>query len=151
MFFFLILNVRRPFRRKDFKRRKWGYGVIFVKSYKQNLLKERKQPPVDFQQQTILFNVFILCLWLRIFQGVWFMNSPSWLSEVNRGYRVACWRKIICDCFCSLWLWLVIVIMKRCPERYPLQLYRTSLKYRISRCSKLPYFQSLPSQVFCSE
>ena len=37
------------------------------------------------------------------------------------------WRKVLCGCFCLIWLWLLIAIMKRCAERCALQLYRTSL------------------------
>ena len=32
----------------------------------QNLTKKQKQPPVVFQQQVIFYNIFTLCLWLRI-------------------------------------------------------------------------------------
>ena len=43
--------------------------------------KEQKQPPVVTGQQVIFYNVFILCLLLRINrssdQGVQFMNFPS--------------------------------------------------------------------------
>ena len=47
----------------------------------QNLTKEQKQPPVVILQQPNFYNIFILCLWLRIIkrsdQGVQFMNFPS--------------------------------------------------------------------------
>ena len=47
----------------------------------QNLKKEWKQPPVVILQQANFYNVFILCLRLRIIrrsdEGVWFMNFPS--------------------------------------------------------------------------
>ena len=46
-----------------------------------NLTKEWKQPPVVILQQANFYNIFILCLWLRIIrrsdQGVQFMNFPS--------------------------------------------------------------------------
>ena len=41
------------------------------------------------------------------------------------------WKKILCDCFCSLWLQLLIAIMKKRAERCALQLYRTSLIWRL--------------------
>ena len=76
MIFFLILAVRRFFSRKDFKWKKYGctgvYGCIWVyflkkrKLYNQNLTKERKQPPVVILQNSIFYNIFIRCLWLRI-------------------------------------------------------------------------------------
>ena len=47
----------------------------------QNLTKEWKQPPVVILQQADFYNIFILCLWLRIIkrsnQGVQFVNFPS--------------------------------------------------------------------------
>ena len=58
-------------------------GLIFEeknpkkqKFRRQNLPQERNQPPVVILQQAIFYNVFILCLWLRIIkssdQGVYF-------------------------------------------------------------------------------
>ena len=47
----------------------------------QNLTKKQKQPPVVTLQQPITYNIFILCLWLRIIRrsdhGIYFMNFPS--------------------------------------------------------------------------
>ena len=37
------------------------------------------------------------------------------------------WKKILCGCFRSSWLWLLLAIMKRCAERCALQLFHTSL------------------------
>ena len=58
--------------------------VQFLKKRKfrmQNLGKEWKQPPGVILQQKNFYNIFILCLWLRIIrrsdQGVQFMNFPS--------------------------------------------------------------------------
>ena len=64
-------------------------GLIFEKKKKkekttklckQNLTKELKEPPVVIVQQAIFYNVFILCLLLRIIrssdQDVQFMNFP---------------------------------------------------------------------------
>ena len=65
----------------------------------QILTKERKQPPVVILQKSIFYNIFILCLWLRIIrrfdQGVQFMNFPSqiFLNDINHGYRVARFKK----------------------------------------------------------
>ena len=46
----------------------WVRGE-FLKKWKfclQNLTKEQKQPPVVILQQGICYNIFILCLWIRI-------------------------------------------------------------------------------------
>ena len=58
--------------------------VSFLKKRKfrmQNLGKEWKRPPGVILQQKNFYNIFILCLWLRIIrrsdQGVQFMNFPS--------------------------------------------------------------------------
>ena len=44
------------------------------------------------------------------------------------------WRKILCGCFCFMWQWLLIAIMKRYAERCALQLYRTFLKETWNSC-----------------
>ena len=65
----------------------------------QNLTKELKQPPTVILQQAIFYNIFILCLWLRIIrisdQGVSFMNFPSqmFFNYINHGYRGAILKK----------------------------------------------------------
>ena len=41
------------------------------------------------------------------------------------------WRKTLCGCFRFIWLWLLIAIMKRCAERWALQLFRASLSILI--------------------
>ena len=61
---FLTLTVRERFHRKEFKLKKiWGYGI---KLFMQNVRKVQKQPPVVILYQVIFYNIFILCLWLRI-------------------------------------------------------------------------------------
>ena len=44
----------------------------------QNLTEEQKKPPVVILQQASFYNIFILCLWLRIIrrpdQGVYFTD-----------------------------------------------------------------------------
>ena len=37
------------------------------------------------------------------------------------------WRKFFCGCFRSLWLWLLIAVIKRCAELCVLQLYRITI------------------------
>ena len=67
--FFPFLTVRGPFHRKNFKWKNYGgTGLISEKMevYMQNLTKERKQPPVVILQQAIFYNIFTMCLWLRI-------------------------------------------------------------------------------------
>ena len=81
-----------------------GYFLKKRKLYMQNLSKERKQPPVVILQKSIFYNIFILCLWLRIIRrsdyGVQFMNFPSkiFFNDINHGYRAAILKKS------SLWL-----------------------------------------------
>ena len=51
------------------KKKKNAVPDEFLKKRKlcmQNLMKERKQPPVVILQQAIFYNIFLLCLWLRI-------------------------------------------------------------------------------------
>ena len=47
------------------------------------------------------------------------------------------WRKILCSCFRSIWLWLLISVMKRCVERCAMQLYHTSLNLTSIQSQKL--------------
>ena len=69
---------------------------------KQNLVKERKQPPVVTPKQADFYNIFILCLWLRIIrtpdQGVYLVHEFSFtdiLYDMNHGYRAAMLKKIL--------------------------------------------------------
>lgn len=48
------------------------------------------------------------------------------------------WQKIICGCFRCLWLWLLIIIMKRCADRCALQLHQTSLNRTFFLWTNLP-------------
>ena len=50
------------------KQKKGGAGLIPEKTEAlyAELKKERKQPPVVILKQVIFYNMFILCLWLRI-------------------------------------------------------------------------------------
>ena len=91
----------------------------------QNLTKERKQPPVVFLSQAIFYNIFILCLWVRIIRTSdhEFMNFLTILIMVTEQLY---WR-LYCGCFRFIWLWLLLSVMKRCAERCILQLYHTSL------------------------
>ena len=78
-----------------------GYFLKKRKLYIQNLTKERKQLPVVILQKSILYNIFIRSLWLRIIkrsdQGVYF-PSQIFFNDINHGYRAAILKK------CSLWL-----------------------------------------------
>ena len=54
---------------KDSKWKKMGVRVSFLKKRKlsiQNLTEERKQPPVVILQLAIFYNIFIMCLWIKI-------------------------------------------------------------------------------------
>ena len=99
--------------------------------------------PVVILQQAIFYDLFILCLWLKIIrrsdQSVYFMNFSShiFLTILIMVTEQLYCRKTICGCFRYIWLWLLISIMKRCAERYALQLYYTSLTAVILRI-KLP-------------
>ena len=79
----------------------------FLKKWKiclQNLTKEWKQPPVVILQQANFYNIFILCLQMRIIrrsdQGAQLMSFPSqiFFNDINHGYKTASLKKN------SLWL-----------------------------------------------
>ena len=124
-----------PFHKKDCKWKKiWVYGISFtVKFCMQNLTKEWKQSPVVILHQANFYSIFILCFWLRIIrrsdQSVWFMNFSSQIfyNDINHAYRATMFKKKFCGCFRLIWLWLLIVIIKKCTERCALHLYRKSL------------------------
>ena len=103
-FFSLILTVRGPFHRNDFKWKKHGYmGWISEKGHfcKKNLTKERKQPPVVTPQQANLYNLYsVACGYF------WTML----IMVTEQLY----WRKILYGCSRSLRLWALFAIMKRC-------------------------------------
>ena len=49
----------------------WGVGTGLIaeegqRLFMQNLTKEQMQPPEIILRQVIFYNIFILCLWLRI-------------------------------------------------------------------------------------
>ena len=67
--FFVIFTVREPFHRKDFKWKKYGGMELISEKTKVLLAEEWKYPPVVTPQQMIFYNVFILCLWLRIIKS----------------------------------------------------------------------------------
>ena len=96
-FFFLTLTVRGPFYRKDFKWKKWGYGVNFWKNG-------------SFVYRTLqnLHHRYFLMILILLTEQLY-------------------WRKIFCGCFRFIWQWLLIAIIKSCAERSALQLYRISL------------------------
>ena len=78
-------------------RKKIGKRGQFLKKRKlcmQNLTKERKHPPVVTPQHVIFYNIFILCLWLRIIrrsdQGVpWHI----FFNNIIHGYKAAILKK----------------------------------------------------------
>ena len=83
MFFFLILTVQGDIHRKDFKWKNiWRYGVNFWKcSFLYAELKKRaKAPSNSYSVTEDFYNIFIMCLWLRIIrttdQYVQFLNFP---------------------------------------------------------------------------
>ena len=108
-----------------------------------NLMKEQKQPPVVILEQTILYSIFILCLYLRIRSGclVHEFSFTYIFNNINHIYRAPILKKY------SLWLlpfymaWLLISIMKRCAERSALQLYQTSLKFGLFDNNLLPHLK----------
>ena len=108
---------RGPSHRQDFMLNKYGgTGLIFEKTVA--LLAELwKQPPVVIPREAIFYNVVILCFWRTIIrssdQGVQFMRFflhihflMILIVVTEQLYR----QKIICGCFRSLWLWLLLII-----------------------------------------
>ena len=68
-FFGFCLSEDLPIGRILSEKKHRGKELVAEKTRKfckQNLTKERKQPPEVTPQQGIFYNVFILCLWLRI-------------------------------------------------------------------------------------
>ena len=94
----------------------------------QNLTKERKQPTVVTLQESIIYNILLGPFEdpIKVFSSLVFLHIffSTILIMVT---EQLCWRKVLCGCFCIIWLWLLLAIMKRCAERCALQLYRTSL------------------------
>ena len=88
-------------KKKKKKKKNEGIGLVSEKRKlcMQNLTKEWKKPPVVILQQANFYNIFILCLWLRIIrrsdQAVYFMNFPSqiFFDDINHGYRAALLKK----------------------------------------------------------
>ena len=111
--FFSNFDCQRTFSKK--KKKKMGVWDQFLKKKKkkklcmQNLTKEWKQPPVAILQQASFYNIFILCLWLRIIrrsgQGIYLMNFPLqiFFNNINHGYRAAILKKN--------YLWLLLFYM----------------------------------------
>ena len=101
-FFGFCLSEDLPIGRILSEKKHRGKELVAEKTRKfckQNLTKERKQPPEVTPQQGIFYNTFILCLWLRIIvnsdQGVQFMNFhlQIFFNEINHGYRAAILKK----------------------------------------------------------
>ena len=110
-----------------------GYFLKKRKPCMQNLTKERKQPTVVILQQSIFDIIFIRCLSLRIIRSSnqvlssWIFLHRYFLTILIMVREQLYWRKVLCGCFCIIWLWLPIAIVKRCAERCEMQLHRTSL------------------------
>ena len=136
MFFFLWLSGELFIRRILIERKYEGTELLSQKKKRrlciQNLRKERKEPPVVILQQVIFYNIFILCLWLRMVrrsdQGSWTFLHRYFSTILIIVTKQLYWRKILFGCFHFEWLWLLIAITKRCAKRCALQLYHTSLK-----------------------
>ena len=62
--------------------------------------------------------------------SLWILLHRLFLTIISKVTELLCWRKIYCDCFRLIWLWLLIAIKKRCAERWALKLYRTSLNVK---------------------
>ena len=130
MIFFLILTVRGPFHMKYFKQKKYGgTGLISekLKHCKHNLMKEWEQLSVVILQQAIFYYLNHQKFQSRCLFNCWIFFRKNVLAILiivtEQLYR----SKILCGCFHSLWLWLLIAIMKGCTEQCPLQFYRASL------------------------
>ena len=117
MIFFLTLNVRVPFHRKDFNWKKMGCTGIHSEKAKpmHAELKERAEAATSSYSAAVdFYNTFIRYLWLRIIrrssQGVQFMNFP-WQRFFIMVTELLYWRKVLCGCFRIIWLWLLIAVM----------------------------------------
>ena len=81
-----------------------------------DFLKDICSVPLGKNYQMIRSRCLVLEYSFRYFLTILIMVT----EQIN-------WTKVLCGCFCFIWLWLLIAIMKRCTERYALQLYLTSL------------------------
>ena len=108
-----------------------GYRFNFWK--KTRKLCKQKQPPVVIAQKAILqciYSALVAKNHQKFRSGFWVHEFyfTDVFNDINHGYRVVTLKKN-CGNFLSLWLWLLIAIMKRCAEPCALQLYCTSLIY----------------------
>ena len=98
-----------------------------------NLMK-----PVFILQQANFYDIFILCLWLKIIrissQGVQFMNFSLqvFFNDINHGYRAAFLKKNS--------LWLLLFYMAVASRRYYEKMQRTMRTAIVSYLLK--YFYS---------
>ena len=139
MIFVLTLAVKDTSIGRIFiEKKNMGVRDYFLKKrtlYMQSLMKEQKQPQVVILQKSIFYNylfgacgqesledpikVFSLWIFLHIY---FFMTLIMVTGQLY-------WRKVLCDCFHFIWLWLFIAIIKRSTERCAQQLYRSSLSF----------------------
>ena len=131
--------VRRPFHRNYFWRIKiQGCCVCFFEKWKFLSKTEWKsrsshqQQPLFCHKSFLTMSLFRACGWklsevpILVFSS-WIVLHIYFKRILIMVTKQLFWRKIRCDCFCSLWLWLLLAIIKRCTERCELQLICTSL------------------------
>ena len=135
--FFLTLNVRGPFHRKDFK---WkingGTGLISEKTEALHVeLNESAEAATGYSVREHFLQYIYSVPVTKNHPNI----GPRWLihqfSFTDIFLKILIMvteqlygRKILCVCFCFVWLWLLISIMKRCAEWSALQLYTNGTK-----------------------
>ena len=75
--------------------------------------------------------------------SLWIFLCRCFFNDINHGYRVATLKKKI---VASLWLCVLIAIVKRCAEPCALQLYCTSLIYVHSKSKVTESSRMAPKQ-----
>ena len=130
---FFNFDCQRIFPQEGFQVKKIsGYGVNLLKNEAlyAELDKRAKAviSPVVILQQAIFYDLFILCLWLKIIrrsdQSVYFMNFSShiFFNDINHGYRAAVLQKN--------YLWLLPLYMAVATYFY----YETAIVLYLLNC-----------------
>ena len=138
-FFSLTLTVRRPFHRKDFKWKKYeGKGLFSEKTKALHAeLNKRAEAATSHQDLFCSSRFFRICLFgacdresfeepLEVFSS-WIFLYRIFLMTLIMVTEHLFWRKVLCGCFCLIWLLLLSDIIKSCTEWCALELHCTSL------------------------
>ena len=147
--FFLIFTVSKTFHRKNFKKyggKSWGNQIMRKKYGGMGLPSEKTEAlcaGLNKRTETTTSSCSATCNFLQDYysalvvknhQKIWFrclvhefFLHRCFLTMLIMVTEQPYWRKILWDCFCFIWLWLLTAVIKRCAKQCSLQLHRTSL------------------------